>query len=1220
MMAVEQEQVRVAVLGGSAGSVDAFAKVLAGLPPQCGFAVLVVSHLDPNRESQLSEVLQPHTPMPVERLTHLRKIEHDKVYVLPEDTSVTALDGHFRLSRRAPGLHLPIDISLASLAQDPDVHAAAVILSGTGADGAAGIAELKATGGLVIAQSPSTAQYDGMPTAAINTGLVDEVLALDDIAAVLVERFGTATAAEANAGHEDYTEALNIALAVVQQKTGINLGYIKDVNLRRRFLRRVMLQKDRDVKAYLQQLRTDPREASALRDDILIGVTAFFRDTEFVNVLRLTVIPKLIEGGQDPIRIWVPACSTGEEVYTVAMLVKEGLDAEGIKRKVQIFGTDINENSIEVARGGRYVSAAVDNVPEAYRAKAFVPTPNGFLVKKDIREMCVFARHNLLTHAPFSGMSLITCRNLMIYLRKEAQQHVLEVLHYATRADGFVMLGRAEAASAADGFEHAGAPHLYRKLAQSKRQRRVLPADAMLPWSGPGADAGSRARVQLDHLEQAVNRCAIERYVPPGFVVNEIGDVVQFRGDVAAFLAPASGEATLVLARLLRPELNVPARTALLEAKQSGLIVRRERVQIEGRRYALEALPLTPEGDARHFLVTLQLQPDDDANRAANAAYDNASSELIELQQTVATLSDELETAQAQLKAMVVEFESANEELRTSNEEMLSANEELQSANEELESAKQELESANQELNSLNEEMRSRNDQLAVANDDLGNLVEGIPLPVVLLDRQLRLRHFSPQAASLFGLLAESVGQPMPTLNDRFAMSDIERLVQAAVQGLSAVEREFRDADGRWWLVNVRAYRTADERIDGAVIAFQDVDELKAALSRAQIASQEAERANAAKDDFLALVSHELRAPLNVISGWASVLRKANETAQLNSDMADKPLQIILKQCQIQAQLIDDLLDVSRISSGRLALETRPVDIGACVGGVIEGMQPQAKAKDIELVGSGLISGYTVQGDARRLAQIASNLIGNALKFTPSKGRVEVAITRVNQTIELSVADTGIGVAPELLPHLFERFTQSDMRHTREYGGLGLGLSIVKHLVTAHGGTVTALSDGEGRGTRVIVRLQRVDLATRQPVPLTVPAQVDSDLDLSILLVDDESEGRDALSALLKMTGARVTSAGSVEEALQTLGTAHFDAIVSDIAMPGRSGYDLIRAVREREAVNQSARTYAVALSGLASLQDRDAAIAAGFDDHTPKPVEPQVLIERLSLARGRKG
>ncbi len=1215
----EQEQVRVAVLGGSAGSTEAFAKVLSGLPLQCGFAVLVVSHLDPTHESQLSDLLQKHTALPVERLTRLRKIEHDKVYVLPEDASVTALDGHFRLSRRAPGLHLPIDISLASLAQDPDVQAAAVILSGTGSDGASGIVDLKASGGLVIAQAPATAQYDGMPTAAINTGLVDEVLPIDEIAAELVRRFGNAAAVEAAANNIDYTEALNAALVVVQQKTGVNLGYIKDVNLRRRFLRRVMLQKDRDVKAYLHQLRADPREAAALRDDILIGVTAFFRDTEFVNVLRLTVIPKLIESGQNPIRIWVPACSTGEEVYTIAMLVKEALNAEGIERKVQIFGTDINEASIETARSGRYVSASVDNVPESYRAQAFVPTPSGYLVKKDIREMCVFARHNLLTHAPFSGMSLITCRNLMIYLRKEAQQHVLEVLHYASRPDGHVMLGRAEAASSADGFEHAGAPHLYRKLAQNKRQRRVLPADATLPWANQNSDTGSRARVLIDHIDQAVNRCALERYVPPGFVVNETGHVVQFRGDVSPFVAPATGEATLMLARLLRPELNVPARTALIEAKQSGLIVRRERVQLEGRRYALEALPLTPEGDSRHFLVTLQLLPEDDVNsKAANAAYDHANSELVELQQTVATLSDELETAQSQLKAMVVEFESANEELRTANEEMLSANEELQSTNEELESAKQELESANQELNSLNEEMGSRNDQLAVANDDLGNLVEGIPLPVVLLDRQLRLRHFSPQAAALFGLLAESVGQPMPTLNDRFAMSDIERLVQAAVQGLSSVEREFRDADGRWWLVNVRAYRTADDRIDGAVIAFQDIDDLKAALSQSQAASQEAERANAAKDDFLALVSHELRAPLNVISGWASVLQKAVDTGRMSDSLAEKPVAIILKQCQAQAQLIDDLLDVSRISSGRLALETRPVDIGACIATVIEGMQPLAKARDLALVGSGLSSGYTVNGDGRRLAQIAANLISNALKFTQPQGRIEVTITRITQAVELSVADTGIGVTADLLPRLFERFTQSDMRRTREYGGLGLGLSIVKHLVTAHGGTVTAMSDGEGRGTRVIVRLPTVDLATRQPVLLTVPAQMEAELDLSILLVDDEPDGREALSVLLSLSGGRVTTAGSVEEALKILANERFDAIVSDIAMPIKDGYDLIKALRAMESASGLPRTFAMALSGLASLQDRDKAMAAGFDDHAPKPVEAQFLIERLTLAQGR--
>ncbi|OWQ90337.1 histidine kinase [Roseateles aquatilis] len=1269
MDTTEREPLRVVVLGGSAGSIDVLGTVLGALPRDPGFAVLVITHLDPTEETRLPELLQGRTEMAVERLEHLRKIEHGRVYVMPENAGVMALDGHFRLTRRQPGLHLPIDGYLASMAQDPDVDGAVVILSGSGQDGAAGIVDLKAAGGLVLAQAPQTAAHDGMPTAAINTGLVDEVLAPGAIAPALLQRFGRPGSVDGLApGVDPNTDALETALAIVQQKAGVNLGYVKDVNLRRRFLRRVLLQKDRDVGAYLQFLRGDAHEAAALRDDVLIGVTAFFRDAEFVNVLRQTVLPRLLALNHDPIRIWVPACSTGEEVYTIAMLLKEAMNAEGLHRRVQIFGTDINEASIETARAGRYSAAALENVPEPFRDTAFMPSSGAYLVAKDLREMCVFARHNLLTHAPFSGMGLISCRNMLIYLRKEAQQHVFEVLHYACRADGFMLLGRAEAASSADGFEHAGAPHLYRKLPAARRQRPLFPIDALRPWASEGDTPRAVQAPPPDLVNDAANRVALQRYVPSGFVVNENGDVVQFRGDVAAFIAPASGEATLALPRLLHAELNVPVRTALIEAKRTAAPVRRERVAFNDRRYALEVLPLEAGDALLHFLVTLAAQPEDTAAEHAFATAGAPRARVDELERTVTTLSDELEATQAQLRTVVSEFESANEELRTANEEMLSTNEELQSANEELQSAKQELESANQELLSLNDELKSRNDELDRVNDDLSNLVEGIPLPVVLLDRQLRLRHASPQAAQLFGLGPEAIGEPLGQVSGRFSVGHLEHMVQAAVQGLVAVEHEVQDTEQRWWIINVRAYRTADDRIDGAVIAFQDIHELKCALGQAQHARGDAERANTAKDDFLGMVSHELRAPLNVIAGWASVLKQAQERGTLADATAARAIATILRHCQTQAQLIDDLLDVSRIASGHLALEMRPLDLAGCVRTVTEGLQPAAEAKGLALRTTGLQQTHRIQGDARRVQQIIANLVGNSIKFTPAGGRVAVSLDRIGPMIELSVVDTGIGVAPDLLPRLFDRFTQADISRTREYGGLGLGLSIVRHLVLAHGGTVVAHSDGEGRGTRLTIRFPAVELVSGIPETPS-PATRAPDLGgLRVLLVDDDPHALEALEQVLQIAGADVRAAASVDDALQLVealaptGSPPFHALVSDVAMPGADGYSLIRRLRERErAASNDAAThrtdgddgasgknggnagndgndgdgsggagstgggvsapvsvFAIALTGLATLEDRDAAIAAGFDDHVAKPVDTDRLIEKLLVARPR--
>lgn len=660
-------------------------------------------------------------------------------------------------------------------------------------------------------------------------------------------------------------------------------------------------------------------------------------------------------------------------------------------------------------------------------------------------------------------------------------------------------------------------------------------------------------------------------------------------------------------------------RTALIEAKRTGQPVRRERVAVGEGRFALEVLPLVGEHLVPHFLVTLQSLPCEAlAEPGTSSDTGPAHSHVQQLERTITTLSDELEATQTQLKSVVAEFESAIEELRTANEEMLSTNEELQSANDELVLAKQDLESANQELGSLNDELGSRNQQLDRANDDLSNLVEGIPLPVVLLDRQLRLRHFSPQAQVLLGFPDDSVGQPMAQINSMFSASDLERVVQSAVQGLTDTEQEYQDGDGHWWLLNVRAYRTADDRIDGAVLAVQDIDELKRAVARAQTAQGDAEQANTAKDNFLGLVSHELRAPLNVIASWASVLKTASERG-LDTDRNTglRAVEAILRQCQVQAELINDLLDVSRITSGHFALDAQPVDFAAAVRVVVEGHRPIAATKDMTLITSGLNDQAVVSGDVRRLQQIVSNLVGNALKFTPQGGRVEVALTKLDSLIELSIADNGIGVSAELLPRLFDRFMQSDISRTRKYGGLGLGLSIVKHLVAAHGGTVAASSEGEGRGTRLTVRLPLTQTAAHGEISAVRVSNRSAKLDgLSLLLVDDDELALEALAYLLGSVGAQVQTASSAEQALACLAAGSFDILVSDLAMPETDGYALLRSVREQESGRR--RLYALALSGLASLQDRDAAIAAGFDDHLPKPVNAEALLEKLSLGRGR--
>jgi two-component system CheB/CheR fusion protein len=769
-------------------------------------------------------------------------------------------------------------------------------------------------------------------------------------------------------------------------------------------------------------------------------------------------------------------------------------------------------------------------------------------------------------------------------------------------------------------FHDTGTPHLYAKNPLSPRSGGRLLAVAASGWTAGVPSSQQPHGATPPMLQTVVNELLCAHYVPSGFVVDESGDVVQFRGDTAPFMAPASGDATLSVTRLVRAEWRVPLRTALIEAARTGQVVRRDGTLEPGGAFTLEVLPITAREGTRYFAVTIRQHPAGQAAPGGHPPGSGAAAREHELERTIEALSEELERARAELRVVVAEFEAANEELRTSNEEVLSANEELQSANEELQSAKQRHESANEELNSLNEELLASNSQLTHANDDLTNLIEGIPLPVLLLDRELCVRQASPLAQAMFGLSSASIGEGLSLLAARLDVEPLRALLDGAIRDLTPGELELADCDGRWFVARARAYRTADHRINGAVLTLEDVDALKKSLETAQAARAEAERANTAKNDFLALVSHELRAPLNAIAGWAAVLeRLAPEMPK--GGPAERAISTITRNCQVQAQLIDDLLDVARITSGRLTLDLRHCDFSATVRAVLDGLRPAAAQKNITILESGLARERWVNGDPRRLQQMVNHLLQNAINFTPRGGHIEVAALTFDSVIELSVSDDGIGMSPEQLAAAFDRFAQQDLAKTREYGGLGLGLSIVKHLVTAHGGGVSAQSAGVGRGARFVLRLPLVAAGPADGPVVSAPAELGTALqDTTILLVDDEAEGREALAAILELAGASCTAVDSASRALAELETQAFDALVSDVAMPGMTGLDLVRTLRARERREQLPRLYTMALTGFASMRDRDEAIEHGFDDHAAKPIDATALVERLAAGLRRNG
>ncbi|WP_313913143.1 CheR family methyltransferase [Tahibacter sp.] len=1187
---------RVAVLGASAGGIDALKRTLAGLPERPQFVTVVIPHLDPTHESVLTEILQKATPLPLRALVHGERLEDATVYVLSPGEVAGVHERCAQIAARPPGANHAIDRFLESAAAQDDVCVAAVVLSGIGSDGVAGAAAVKLDGGLVIAQAPQSAEHDGMPQALIEEGLADEILVPEEIGAVLERFFGPGDVATPP---HDEAALIAEALALVQTQLGLDLRYYKDANVRRRLLRRAFLRSRGDLSAYLGVLRDDVGELSTFRDDLLIGVTAFFRDQEFVVALEQHIFPDLLDRTADAIRIWVPACSTGEEAYSIAILLHHTLQVAGISRKVQIFGSDINERAIQHARAGCYDATALASVPEYLRSRYFVRDDKGWRIAKPVREMCVFAAHDVFSNAPFSNVDLVSARNFLIYLRKSAKRQAFDVFFYALRRGGHLLLGPSETADAELFEDREPALSLYRRRQITRPPVRGF-SFTELPTSAVAAPTdGTQAS-----LESLVDRLALARYAPPGFVVDANGRVVQFRGDTAHLLQPTSGDAALSLARLVRAELQVDVRAALMEAVRGKLPVRRERVRLGDQHCTLDVVPIPAGGTERYFLVSVQACATRDAEPPAASSSDARNEDL---ERYVRVLGDELEQTRAQLRNLVAEYDATSEALRTANEEILSANEELQSANEELKEAKRDLEQANTHLTSLNEELRQGNEQLVALNDDLSNLIRGIPVPVLMLDREQNVRHFSPAAAELFGLTEASAGSCLAA--GMFPGAVLDSAFNEALQELRPVEREVQDHHGSWFILWARAYQTSESRIEGAVLAFQDIHHLKIALDVANRARAESERANAAKNDFLALVSHELRAPLNVIANWLQVLRvigvtNADPKVALGVDAIDRS-------CKTQAQLINDLLDISRITSGSLVLDLRPTDIAAVVRALTDALAPRAAEAGKTVASSGLSLPIMVTGDIRRLQQIVSNLLENAVKFTPAGGHVDVSLARVGNYVELSVSDTGIGIAEDELPRIFDRFSQRDISKTREFGGLGLGLSIVRNLTDAHGGSVIASSAGLGRGARFVVRLPLTPLTLQEARggSQSSPAPASSLAGVRILVVDDEACGRDALGMLFTALEATVTTACDAFEALEHLSHDLFDVMVADIAMPRMDGYQLVRELRQREALTQAPPLYVVALTGFSSLGERDEALSAGFDAHFGKPANIDEIV-----------
>ena len=1354
-------------LGASAGGVEALQQFFANAATDTGIAFVVVLHLSTTHESHLDEILQRTTAMPVIRVVGSTPIEPNHVYVISPSLSLSMNDGHL-LAAPTPADRKPptaIDVFFRTLAAVHQERAICVVLSGSGSDGAVGLARVKEYGGVTFAQAPEDAQQDGMPRAAISTGSVDFVMPVADMPARIRGLVDNARRMRLPIDLDPETQprpienadelrqaedALRQIMNLVRVRTRHDFVHYKRGTLLRRIERRMQVHFQPTLHGYLDYLREHPEETGSLFQDLLISVTNFFRDRVAFTALESAGMEHAFAVSRDGVvRLWVAGCATGEEAYSVAMLAHEYADRLPDRPVIQVFATDIDERAIATARSGFYPTSIVTDVSPERLQRFFTKQGHHYRVNKGLRESVLFAVHNLLRDAPFSRLDMVCCRNVLIYLDRQAQADVLDTFSFALRKGGVLFLGTSESPDPGDGafLPIEKKERLYR--ADGGELPRTLPsrfntATATATATEPSPPMRREPPVSA---YAKLHRTAVDQYAAPSILLDADHHIVHVADGAARYLEHSKGTPSAHILSNVPPTIGLELRGALQKATRSNRSVEARSIAFPGAhgegRLNITVVPVDGSPGHPSFLLVVFSEVAETLREAPVSAGDNDT--LV-----AAQFDEEIRHLKQQLQETVEEADSSTEELKASNEELQAINEELRSTTEELETSKEELQSMNEELVTVNSELKLKVDETAKINDDLRNLIASTDLATLFVDDGLRIKRFTPRAVDMFNLIASDIGRPLLDINHRLDYPQLVDDLAAAFDQLKTTERRVDTRDGHHYLARVLPYRTNDDKIAGAVATFTDVTALHSAEERvrageeqlrlaaestrdyaiittdeaglvtswnagaarvfgytdaqivgqsidllfvpedratgvpdgerqtartigraederwhlkkdgtriycsgvmtpfvsgelrgfskiardvtdskreqagrdAMLAREQAERvrvetANRLKDEFLAMMSHELKHPLNLIMVNAELMTRL-PGASTEPGFA-RAAQVIRQAVIGQGKIIDDLLDLSRVSTGKLNLDLSPLELGPIVEAIVNSLHDEAKAKGIELTSDIAPGVEPVMADPVRIDQIVWNLLSNALKFTESGGRVHVVLKIDGRDACLSVADTGKGIAPEFLDRVFEMFSQEYRGPNREQGGLGIGLALVRELVEAHRGRVEARSDGPGRGAcfRVWLPFGR---ESRKPNrgPATAPRALDG---LRVLVVDDSKDSLEPFVELLRFEGATTEGATGGRAALAKLDADPYDVVISDLAMPDVDGFQLIREIRAKAPLRG---LVAIALSGYGRDKDHRDALEAGFDAHVGKPASidqiRRVVHEARRKTRGARG
>lgn len=822
-------------MGASAGGLESFKEFFSAAPDTMNMAFIIVQHLDPTHESLMVQLLKKHTKMQVEEVEDNTLVESNHVYVIPPNKDMAVFNSILYIMEpsHARGFRKPIDFFFKSLAEDQREKAVGIIFSGTGSEGTLGLKDIKGHGGLSIVQDPESAKYDGMPRSAVNAGAEDYILPIHQMPEALLEysknrnfrpKEQPAVAAKSN-------ELIEKIFILLRNQTGCNFGDYKSSTVMRRIEKRMALTQIGKLENYFKYLQKNKKEIRKLFNELLIGVTSFFRDKEAYRVLENSIVPQIIKNKSDGqvVRVWVAGCSTGEEAYSLAMLFDETINEQSKSLKLQIFASDIDERAINKARRGIYPETIVTDVSPKRLNRYFYKEDDTYLIKKEIRDKVIFSEHNFIKDPPFSKQDLVSCRNLLIYLNVETQKNVLGIFHYSLIPEGILFLGSSESIGEyVSLFEVMDRKHKLYKRKKVKQNRKPDIGHLFMETANlkPLPSSLSPKHKHMGNFSKITTEMLLDLYAPACAIINSNGEATYFSGNTGKYLQPSPGEAKLNVIDMARKGLKTDLRAIITNIRKSKKTENRSNVKVKTNgKFQVIDLCLRPLEnfifDEQHYLLTFEDKNiEAKANDSTQLKVDHDTTELQALEQ-------ELITSKEYLRSTIEQLEVSNEELKSSNEELQSSNEELQSTNEELETSKEELQSVNEEIVSVNSELEEKIIELANAYDDMNNLLASTKIGTIFLDNDLRIKRFTPSMSKIINLIGSDVGRPILDLTSNLIYDGFAKDAKKVLEILKPFQSAVKSIDGIWYQMKINPYRTADNVIEGVVVTFVNVTEEK---------------------------------------------------------------------------------------------------------------------------------------------------------------------------------------------------------------------------------------------------------------------------------------------------------------------------------------------------------------------------------------------------------